>query len=160
MTTEYAEPAPAMNERPAINATVTDGVLSALRGTKGWVMLIGVMMFILASITGISGGAMVIGGALSDSGMKGMSPAALLGMGVFYLIITLLYVFIGLYLVKYSSAIGRLLVSRHSDDLESALHQQRKFWRLSGVLTLVSCVLGVLGVLAAIAIPIFLAMNK
>ena len=37
--------------------------------------------------------------------------------------------------------------------MEAALHQQRKFWRLAGVLALIMIVVMVLGIIAAIAIP-------
>jgi cytoskeletal protein RodZ len=56
-------------------------------------------------------------------------------------------------LIKYASAIGRLVSSGQAHDMEDALHAQRKFWKLVGVLMIVMMVLGIVGVIAAIAIP-------
>jgi uncharacterized membrane protein len=75
------------------------------------------------------------------------------GMGIAYLLIALLYIFPALYLIKYSSAIGRLVSGGQEADMEAALHQQRKFWKFVGVLALIGTVLSVVGIVAAIALP-------
>jgi hypothetical protein len=87
----------------------------------------------------------------------GAPPAAVfLGMGLGYLVFAVLYVFPGWFLIKYSSAIGRLVNSGQSSDMENALQQQRKFWKFVGVLFIVIMVMFVLGMIVAIAFPAYM----
>jgi len=81
-------------------------------------------------------------------------------MGVVYLLMAFLYIFPATYLVKYSSAIGRLVSDGRPVDMEAALDQQRKFWKFAGVLALISIVLMVLGMAAAIALPMWMGMHR
>jgi hypothetical protein len=88
----------------------------------------------------------------------GAPPAGMMaGLGIVYLVLALLYIFPALYLLKYSSSIGRFVGSGRAGDLEDALQQQRKFWKFVGVLAIVMMVMFVLGMIAAIAIPVFMA---
>lgn len=74
-------------------------------------------------------------------------------MALLYVAIALVYVFLGLYLLKYSGAIGRLLRDGQAASMEAALQAQQKFWRLAGIIALVAVVISVLGIIAAIVIP-------
>ncbi len=160
MSSHYAPPVSAVADVELAGGNITGEMIEAMRGTKSWVMLIGVLMFIAAVFTVIAAVAMMFGGSMMNRAPAGAPPTALLmGMGVAYLFFALIYVFLGLHLVKYSSAIGRLLASGQSADMEDALNQQRKFWKLSGVLALIMIVLFVIGMIAAIAIPSYMAMS-
>lgn len=160
MSNHYAPPRSEVADVGAAGGAITGEMIDAMRGTKPWVMLIGVLMLIGAGFTVLAGLGMMFGGSMMSRGPAGAPPTALLmGMGAAYLLFSLIYVFLGVYLVKYSSAIGRLLSSGQSADMEGALEQQRKFWRLAGVLSLVGLVLAVLGIIAAIAIPSYMAMT-
>ncbi len=64
------------------------------------------------------------------------------GIVVIVMIIYCVIIFLfALRLGSYASAIGRISVSRNPLDLEEAMVQQMKFWRLSGISTLVMIVL-------------------
>ena len=162
MTNPYAPPQANVGDRTPGEGSITEEMISALRGTKGWVLLIGVLMFLAAALTSLGGIIAMFGSAMMGAaGAKGGAPAGMfVGMGAVYLLMAVIYVFLGLYLVKYSSAIGRLIASGQAADMEAALQQQRKFWRLAGVLALIMIVFMVLGIVAAIAIPTLMGMGR
>jgi hypothetical protein len=134
--------------------SITPVMVDALRGTKPWTMLIGILLFIMSAllVLGGIGGVIAMTAAMSaESG--GMSGGIVAAVGAFYLVLAAIYIFLGLYLVKYSSAIGTFLSAGQSTDMESALQQQQKFWKLSGILSIVMIVVFVLAIVAAIALP-------
>ena len=160
MSNHYAPPRSEVADVGVAGGAITGEMIEAMRGTKPWVMLIGILMLVGAAFTVFAGLAMIFGGSMMSRGPAGAPPTVLLtGMGAAYLLLSLIYVFLGLYLVKYSSAIGRLLNSGQSAEMEGALEQQRKFWKLAGVLAVVGLVFVVLGIIAAIAIPSYMAMS-
>lgn len=156
MANHYAPPQANVDDVTPAGQMITGEMIDALRGTKGWVLLFGILTLIGAGFMVLGGIGMVFGSAFMGAagGARGGPPAAVFaGMGVVYLIMAVIYVFPGWFLIKYSSAIGRLVSSGQAHDMEDALHAQRKFWKLVGVLMIVMMVLGIVGVIAAIAIP-------
>ena len=85
-----------------------------------------------------------------------MPMAGMAFLVVIYVGMAAIYVFLGLYLMRFASAIDRLLQSGQAEAMETALQNQRKFWRLAGILMLIGMGLAVLGILAAIAIPVLM----
>ena len=134
---------------------VSANVLEALRGTKGWVKLVGVLLFIGAAFTVIAAVGMTVGMGMMGSQKGAMPFGVAVLIGLVYVALAAIYIFLGLYLVKCAGAIGRLLTDVQVTTLGEALQYQRKFWRLAGILVLISLVLAVLGIVAAIAIPFF-----
>jgi Family of unknown function (DUF5362) len=158
MANPYAPPLANVGDRAPGMDSITEEMISALRGTKRWVLLIGILMFLGAALTALGGIAALFGSAMMGAGVKGGLPTGvMIGMGAVYILLAVIYVFLGLYLVGYSSAIGRLVGSGQAGDMEAALQQQRKFWRLAGMMVLIMMVFMVLGIVAAIAIPAFMA---
>jgi len=153
MTDAYTPPQSDLTGHNAKLGAITEEMVSALRGTKGWVLLIVILLFIGAAITAVMALVMMVGGAAMGAAAQGMPSGMFAGMGVLYLVMALIYVFQGTYLVRYSSAIGRLLEGGREADMEAALNQQQKFWRLAGVLALIFVVLFLVGMVAAIALP-------
>jgi len=139
------------------SAGITMTMIDAMRGTKPWVLLIGIVL-IISSIFMILGTIGMI--AVSAIGMASMGPeaGAMIGIGVVYAVMSVVYIMMGIFLFKYSSAIGRLLQTNSVADMEDALDAQRKFWKIMGIITAVMLVLMVLGIIAAMIIP-FLAMG-
>ena len=160
MTDAYAPPQSDVADHTVKLGEITDEMVSALRGTKGWVLLFGILMFIGAAFMVIGGLGMIFGGAMMGAGANGVPQGMFAGMGVVYLVMAVLYVFPALYLVKYSSAIGRLVSDGRAADMEEALHQQRKFWKFVGVLMLIVMVFAVIGMVAAIALPMWMALHR
>jgi hypothetical protein len=61
------------------------------------------------------------------------------------------------YLFSYAGALGSFLQGGAVAELEAALDHQKSFWKFVGILTLISMVLAVLGIVAAILIPALFA---
>lgn len=158
MENHYAPPRSDVDDVTPRGQGVTHDMIAALRGTKGWVLLIGILTLIGAIFMVLAALSMLLGGAfIGAAGGNAPSSTMIAGMGLVYLVMAITYVFPAWYLLKYSSAIGRFVGSGTSGDLEDALQQQRKFWKFVGVLAIVMMVVFVLGMIAAIAIPIFMA---
>ncbi len=160
MTDAYTPPQSDLADHNFKLGAVTEEMVSALRGTKGWVLMVGILMFIGAAFMVIGAIGMILGGAMMGESAKGMPQGMFAGMGVVYLLMALLYIFPATYLVKYSSAIGRLVSDGRAADMEAALNQQRKFWKFVGVLALIGIVLMVLGIVAAIALPMWMGLHR
>jgi hypothetical protein len=157
MTNPYAPPTSTPNPTQASATTVTTATKDALSGTKRWVKLVGILLFIGAGFTVIAAVFMVIAMGVAGGGKGGAMPfAAIAGMCMMYLVLAAIYGFLGLYLVRYSAAIGRLMIDGAVESLEAALQSQQKFWRLAGILALVMLGITLLGIVAAIAIPMLM----
>ena len=159
MSSHYAPPGAAVADVEFAGGNISGEMIEALRGTKSWVMLIGVLMFVAAVFTVLAAVMMMFGSAVMVGKGQPMPPGVFLGIGIVYLVTAAIDFFLGLYLVKYGSAIGRLLASGQSSDMEDALNHQRKFWKLGGILALIMIVMFVIGIVAAIAIPSYMAMS-
>ena len=162
MANHYAPPQANVDDVTPSGQNITGEMIESLRGTKGWVLLVGIMSLIGAGFMVLAGVGMLFGSAFMGSvGGEGAPPAMMLvGMGVGYIVFAVIYIFPGLFLIRYSSAIGRLLSSGQAQDMEDALNQQRKFWKLMGVLVLIMLVIMVVGVIAAIALPFMMGGIK
>jgi len=156
MTNHYA--APQSDVSDVINTNtggITQTVFEAMRGTKPWVLMIGIVLMIGAVFL-IFGAIGVLFSATIGKVAAGPQAGVLLGIGAGYALMSVIYITLAVYLMKYSTAIGRLLQHAKVSDLEAALHSQRKFWKLAGILTALMIGLFVLGMLAAIMIPMFM----
>ena len=112
---------------------ISVGIIEQLRGTGPWVRFLSILFFVAAAFMvlgtlGISVAAIMSGG--DDFGGVAMA----VGIGVSYILFAFLYIVLGAYLFKYSSAIKRCVASASSDDVENAISQQRKFWKLAGIM--------------------------
>ena len=161
MANHYAPPRANVDDVTPSGQNITGEMIEAIRGTKPWVLLVGILSLIGAGFMVLGGVGILFGSAfMGAAGGEGVpQPGMLIGMGVGYIIFAIIYIFPGLFLIRYSSAIGRLLSSGQAQDMEDALNQQRKFWRLIGILVVVMMVIMVLGVIAAIAVPLMMGGN-
>lgn len=119
---------------------VTQGVVSQLARTKGWVRFIGVLGLIGAGFMLLGGIAMLAGaGAMgkvmeAQPGLKGPGNGVFLAIGFGYLVFGLLFFYPSLKLNSYASAIARLIFTGRGADLEDAIEHQRAYWKYIGVL--------------------------
>lgn len=116
---------------------VSQGAVEALRGTRPWVRLFSILGFISAALMVMLGAAVVLGGGATIFGEAAAPGGALIAMGFAYLLIGLLYFLPCLYLFRYASRITRITAGGGEAALVDALDQQRRFWRLVGIYTLV-----------------------
>ncbi len=157
MMTQDPYAAPAYSQTSAggpYAGAVPEGAIQMLAQTKPWVRLISVMIFIGAALMLVGGVAMFfIGGNMSPPGSSaGFKAGFGIGMAIFYMLFAFLYIYPGVKLWKYASAIARLMRTRSTGDLEFALAQQRSFWRFFGILILIFISLYVLIIVGAVVI--------
>ena len=57
------------------------------------------------------------------------------------------------WLYKYSSAISRFLGGGGATELGNELLYQKSFWKYVGIMVLISMIVAILGILAAVFIP-------
>lgn len=143
-------------------SAVTQGVIQQLAGTKPWVRLISVLMFIgaglmllFALIFGVAGGF----GAFNSKGGPALFAGFPIVIAVFYAALSLLYIFPALKLWKYADWIARLMVSASTMDLEQALSQQRSFWKFIGICIIVMFALYLLAAILMVSLGGFAAMS-
>ncbi len=158
MANHYAPPQSNVDDVAHSGQGITDEMMNALRGTKGWVLLIGILLLIGAAFMVLAGvGIMFAGAAVGTASRIPGGGAMMTGMGFMYIVFALIYIFPGWFLIKYSSAIGRLLSSGQVGDMEDALNMQRKFWKFMGILSVIMMAFMVIGIIAAIALPAYMA---
>ncbi|MEX1329683.1 MAG: hypothetical protein AB1Z29_23010, partial [Desulfobacterales bacterium] len=63
------------------------------------------------------------------------------------------YLIPSIWLYKYSSAISRFLGGGGATELGNALVYQKSFWKYVGIMVLISMIVAILGILAAVFIP-------
>lgn len=159
MNNQYEPPhSDVENARVANAAGISNVMIDAMRGTKPWVLLIGIVLIISSVFMVIATVGMIIATTIG-MGVNGPETAPLIGVAVMYGVFSVIYIMMGVYLFKYSSAIGRLIHSGSTANMEDALHSQRKFWKMAGIITVIMLILMVLGFVAAMAIP-FLTMGS
>lgn len=133
---------------------VPQGAVEALRGTRPWVLLFSVLGFLIAALIFFAGLAVLLGGGAFLLGAGGGADAAsggmMFGLGLVYLLAAFLYAAPSLYLYRYASRIARMLGGGGAAALVEALDQQRRFWRLAGIVAVVMLVLYVVVIVVAI----------
>ena len=156
------EPAPAapapeasfFEEFPAAASPVSATILDTLKQTRPWVRFISILLFICSALGVLAFVVILLSGMLG--GLSSVADTPTMLMFMFQMLSLLLYLIPAYYLFKYSAAIGTLLKGGGEAELEAALGYQKSFWRFSGILTLICLVLGALGILAAVLIPIMM----
>jgi hypothetical protein len=120
------------SDSAAGNAAVPSEVIELLRQTKPWVTFLAVLGFIATGLMVLGGLFMTVAGGVA--GQKGTFPGAL---GLLYLAFGIIYVFPSLFLMRYGNAIRQLTTGGGVPALTEAIKQQKSFWRLVGIMTVV-----------------------
>lgn len=110
-------------------------VVEHLRCTRPWVKFCSLSGYITALFV-------IVIDIITVRKMLGRFPdhqTALLG--VFYLVLAVLFVIPALRLSRYEKSITRLTVSNRIEDLEQAVAHQRAFWKQMGIMILITMVL-------------------
>ena len=80
--------------------------------------------------------------------------------GAINIAVSIFYLIPSIWLFKYSSAISRFLGGGGATEIGNALVYQKSFWKYVGIVILISIILGILGILAAVFIPTLLMFNN
>jgi hypothetical protein len=158
---QYAPPPP---YAVAPTGSVSDAAIEALRQTRPWVIFMSVITFVVAAFSLLGaifsflaaavGSAAGLGsGGTGGAALAGMVGVVYGGVGILYLLIAGGYIYPGIKLWLFGSAIGRLLASRSSSDLEDALVQQKSYWKFMSIIFIATFALSmIIGVVFVIAI--------
>jgi hypothetical protein len=141
---------------------MTDTIINALKKTRPWVLFLAILGFLGAALTLLVGIGAALGGMFEGVGAAEQTPfngGMMIGLGVVYGAMALIYFFSSLYLLRYAGAIKRLSSSLSVADLEAALTQQASFWKLIGILALISIVLMVVMLLAGLGGALFMGAS-
>jgi hypothetical protein len=149
-------PDPPMDAKVDQNKAILNYITNSLRGTRPWTRLLSILGFIGVAFTILAGIAMIVGRNLIPVSNP-MPPMAFLG--IVYMLTSVFYLIPAIWLSKYSSAITSFLKGSDAIQLGNAIAYQKSFWKFVGILALVSIVIAVLGIIAAILIPAFLAFR-
>ncbi len=115
-----------------------EGIGTTLRQTRPWVMLLGILGFLLAGLMLLGGVGITIFTMIAGGG-GGAAPriASAVAVGVTYAFIALFYIPPSLYLVRYANRIKEFLTAPSAAGLQSALSAQKSFWKFVGIAMLV-----------------------
>lgn len=119
---------------------VSEKMLEALRGTGPWVKFIAILWFVFSGLMVLAGLFMLgMGPFIAKAG--GMPAAFGAAFGAFYIVLAVFIMLIpGLYLLRYGQAISQIPNSGQP-AVESALLNQKKYWKYMGVMLIVFLVL-------------------
>ena len=136
----------------AEGVTVTDSMMDSMRSIRPWTKLLAILGFVAVGFMVLLGAAFMVFTSTFQQQKNGPPPS----LGFIYILFSILYFMPAYYLYKYSASIGDFLKSNGSLDLESALSYQKSFWKFMGIVAVVGMSIGVLGIVAAVIIPIMM----
>jgi len=149
---------------PPVKREITPTMVELLQATRPWVLFCSVLGFIgtgfmvLAALAmvGVSAFAGVVGSG--DNKIGGMELAMFGGMAVLYIVLAVPYFFGSLFLLRYSTAIGRLGTDGDSHAMEDALLNQKSFWKLVGIMMITMFALYGVVLVGAVVAGVFAAV--
>ncbi len=129
--------APTQNQWANPQGQVSGGVIESLRKTRPWVLFLAILGF-------IGTGFMVLGtlGMLAAFSKMGMP----MGFALLYLLAGAFALIPAVLLVRYSSAINRLMHGGGVAELEQAVDAQRVYWQTMGIMVIVGFVLYIVSI--------------
>lgn len=139
------------------NKAVLNYIRNSLRATRPWTRLLSVLGFIGTGLTILAGIVMIAGKDFLPVSEK---APPLVFMGIFYILASVFYLVPSIWLSKYASAITAFLKAGDAIELGKAIAYQKSFWKFVGILALVSIIIALLGIVAAILIPVLLSFSR
>jgi hypothetical protein len=138
-------------------------IIAKLTQTQPWLRFIGIMMMIGAVLMVMGGTACTLLGALTLAGVipsaQGAGGAVLLGIGILYLVLSVIYFFPARLLLKSARAIRTLATAPEEAAVIEALEAQRRFWKFIGIFIIGILAFYLLAIAAAIIIPAIQAIT-
>ena len=134
---------------------------SYLAETARWQKLLGVVMMVFTVLIAVIGIFFIVAGSTLGDSMGDLLGGGLAGgiagvaVGVIYVLMAVLYYFFARYLLRSAKALKAYGISDDEADLTEGLKNNKSYFKLSGVLTVISlCILAlvlVIGIIGAIA---------
>lgn len=125
---------------------LTESMLESLRRTRPWTMFLAILSFVAFGFIALA----ALGG-IAVAAVEGEDLPVLVGVGLFYLVLGVIYFVLGLFLIKYARAIGLAGETSRAEEVEDALWAQQRFWKAAGIVTIAMMALSVLATIGLIA---------
>lgn len=120
---------------------LTPGMIESVKGIGPWTRFMSVLGFISVAFL-IIGAAVMLGISLFAGNLGGAMPGGMMiAMSILYVIIAILYVFPCLYLWGTAGAVVRMKKGDIPGGMETALANQKSFWKFIGIVTIVFLVM-------------------
>ena len=152
---ESPEAGTAPEKTLASQAALTDKMLSYLRQASPWLRFVGIVGFIFTGFTALSGFSMIfMSGTMADTfnflGMGGAASA----LNAFMIIIifgsAVILFFMSLYSYRFGEKIRRYNNTGRDEDLELGFKNNKSYWKLYGIIMIVSLAFIVLAVVISV----------
>jgi hypothetical protein len=147
MMNPYSAPSATVAAPPHASGEASPGSMEALKQTRPWVLFLAILGLIGAGLA-VLGSVAVVAVATLAPGPEQISPA----LGLIYLVLVPLYVLPSVKLLKYSAAITKLMASGGLEELERALLEQKGFWKLVGIMVIMTIALYIVLIIGAVAV--------
>lgn len=138
-----------------------------LREAAKWATFLSILGFIIIAFMVFGGLIMIAAGGMMGSaeGMEGM-PSGMGEMaffsggvlGTIYLLAALLYFFPVYYLYKFASKLKASFANNNTEELTSAFENLKSHYKFMGILAIITIVLYILGIIAAVVVGVSSAM--
>jgi hypothetical protein len=144
----YESPAADLSAVPAGMSAeqFTQGMVTALHKTRPWVRFLSVLGFVGCGLAVLVALLMLVMGIFMPEFGNGMGVLA----AVLYLFLAVVWFVPALSLHRYANSITRVVEGPGTPTIEDALEQQRSFWRIVGIMTLVMLGLYVLAIFVGV----------
>ena len=142
-TNPYSTPVANLYGAPAGGAAdaVSPSTIAMLAGTKPWVRFLSVICWILSGLVLLGAAVMaaisVFNPPKPSAGPFPFGSKEFMILAVVYGLLAFIYIFPALKLWKYANRIGSLSATRSTVDLDSALNEQRSFWKYAGIMAII-----------------------
>jgi uncharacterized membrane protein len=123
-----------------------------LTETAKWAKFIAIAGFIFSGLIIIMSGYYIsmITEARTVYGFRRDNSAAILG-GVFYIVVAIIWIITSVYQFRFATKLQTALQGYNQDELQQSFLNFKIYYRISGIVTIISLFLGVLGLLGIIA---------
>ncbi len=118
---------------------VAASTIAQLTGTKPWVRFISVILWLLSGLVLLAATAMAAISVFNPPKTSAIpfGNGEFMILAVVYGLLSFIYIFPAVKLWKYANRIGSLGATRSTTDLDSALNEQRSFWKYAGIMTII-----------------------
>jgi len=126
---------------------------SYLLETAKWQKFLGILMAVCTALLAAFGIAFIaFGNFLNDPDLEGLGSFSGAVIGVFYLLLALLYVFFTRYLLRSAKYLKAWCASDAEEDLTEGLKNNKSYFKFSGILAIIG-----LGLIAIMLICVVIA---
>ncbi len=157
---------PAANLYGSATSGAVDGVspstIAVLAATKPWVRFMSVLMWIAVALMllGAAGmGAMSMIGVAPQGKPSPFGGKEFLFLAGLYGVLAFVYIYPAIKLWKFANRVGSLGSTRSVADLDSALNEQRAFWKFIGIMTILMIAVYMIAVIGFVAFGASAAMK-